>query len=76
MAVVMKMTFECETCGEETGFCINGTPYCSEHMLDGIGVQARLAASLNGAGSDEIKAMGAWAQDELAALLGIRRSDE
>jgi hypothetical protein len=46
---MMREVFPCDTCGAETGFCINGVPYCSDHAYAGIGVQARLVASLHGA---------------------------
>lgn len=69
----MREVFHCDTCGAETGFCINGVPYCSEHAYEGIGVQARLVASLKGVDSDAIQEMGTWAQEEVAAMFGIQR---
>lgn len=70
----MREVFYCDTCGSETGFVINGVPYCTDHALDGVGVQARLVAVLKGADTDAVKAMGEWAQEEIAAMFGI--SDE
>jgi hypothetical protein len=67
----MIETYHCDTCGEETNFVINGVGYCSEHAFDGIGVQARLIASLNGVPGDKVADMGRWAQHEVAGMFGI-----
>jgi hypothetical protein len=64
--------YHCDTCGEETNFVINGVAYCAEHAFDGIGVQARLVASLNGADADKVRHMGQWAQHEVAEMFGIQ----
>lgn len=71
---MMREVFYCDTCGSETGFCINGVPYCPQHAVAGVGVQARLVASLKGADSDAVRDMGEWAQQEIAAMFGL--SDE
>lgn len=68
---MMREVFSCDTCGAETGFCINGVPYCSDHAYDGIGVQARLVASLHGADGEAVRWSGEWAQHEVAAMLGF-----
>jgi hypothetical protein len=71
MGPMMREVFHCDTCGVETGFCINGVPYCSEHAYEGVGVQARLVASLRGAEGEELRWAGEWAQQEVAAMLGL-----
>jgi hypothetical protein len=68
---MMREVFYCDTCGSETGFVINGVPYCMDHAMEGIGVQARLVASLNGADSEAVRHMGEWAQAEVAAMFGL-----
>ena len=68
---MMREVFSCDTCGAETGFCINGVPYCSDHAYAGIGVQARLVASLHGADGEAVRRSGEWAQQEVAAMLGL-----
>lgn len=67
----MREVHHCDTCGAETGFCINGVPYCAEHAFDGVGVQARLSASLNGANSETVKTLGEWAQQSVVEVLGL-----
>lgn len=67
---MMREVYTCDTCGAETGFVINGVPYCGEHAYEGVGVQARLVASLNGVDSEAVKHMGEWAQHEVAAMFG------
>jgi hypothetical protein len=66
---MMAEVFHCHTCGEETGFVINGVPYCGEHAYEGIGVQARLAASLRGATGEDLENAGTWAQEAFAEIM-------
>jgi hypothetical protein len=76
MAGVMREIFYCEQCGAETGFCINGAPYCPDHVFEGIGIQARLVASLNGQRGEDVAEAGRWAQETMMVLLGERPDDE
>jgi hypothetical protein len=66
----MREVYYCDTCGAETGFVINGVPYCGDHAMEGVGVQARLVASLNGHDPETVKHMGEWAQEEIARVFG------
>jgi hypothetical protein len=68
---MMVERFECDMCGAETAFSINGTFYCGEHAYEGIGIQARLVAVLRDADSDAVRAMGEWAQREVATMFRI-----
>jgi hypothetical protein len=66
---MMVEEWPCHTCGVVTGFIINGVPYCEEHAFEGIGVQARLAASLRGATGDDLAHAGEWAQEAFAQIM-------
>ena len=66
---MMAEVYECNMCGEQTNFVVNGAPYCEQHAFEGIGVQSRLAASLKGASGDELVHAGEWAQEAFAQIL-------
>jgi hypothetical protein len=69
----MCEVYHCELCGAETGFVINGAGYCPDHTIEGVGIQARLVASLGGRDSEGVRHLGEWAQDEIASMLGLPR---
>ena len=66
---MMAEEYHCDMCGKRTNFVINGAPYCEEHAFDGIGVQARLAASLKGASGDDLVHAGEWAKEAFTQIL-------
>lgn len=70
---MMREEYHCHTCGVETVFVINGVPYCLDHAIEGVGVQARLSAVQRGMEGEDVQRMGEWAQNETASMLGIPR---
>ena len=66
---MMVEEWPCELCGVVTGFIVNGAPYCGEHAFEGIGVQARLSASLRGATAEDVTNAGEWAQRAFAEIM-------
>ena len=66
---MMVEVYQCDFCGKETHFVVNGAPYCEEHAMRGIAQQARLSASLRGASGEEVAHAGEWAQEAFAQIL-------